>query len=349
MLINADAQILKKVTDAGTTVNEANNVMASTSGAITNAKNTFNTILGGGKSKEANIFVIAGIEYGNEDLELLKNDIKNTKGVKDVVTNFKDGTITIMVKCKINATGLWDKIPQSEKSKFKLVQSDEKSILLEYKVKEADQSNTGTAKKTPENSSFSANKSDLQSSSGNNSSQAEKNSLSPDISNKTSYFIQYDFKGKSVYLEREKLDKEACSASLGPTGKTLTVTFYDLKTKTGISFAIVDILEMIREKKYEFDSKKTNQEKATYENGTSTKQLNVVFQPGDDKRYQIQCSTDPVMNYQGSGYLTLTKFKPVKGSIVEGEFGFSFPVYKTKDGPAEIQQMNSGKFRIAIQ
>src|SRR5664279_4934338 len=80
----ANAQIIKKVTDVGNAVNATNNAVAITSGAVNNAKNALSTLMGGGKVTEANLFVIAGIEYGNEDLELLKNDIKNIKGVKDI-------------------------------------------------------------------------------------------------------------------------------------------------------------------------------------------------------------------------------------------------------------------------
>ena len=349
VFIHADAQILKSVTDAGNSVNATNNVLASTSSAVNNAKSTLGSILGGGKSKETNTFIISGIEYGNEDLELLKSDIKKIKGVKDIVTNFKDGTTAITIKSKDNATELLDKIPQSEKSKFKLVQSDERSVILEYKTENTESGAGSKEKVTSENVSPAINKSDVQPSPDKNTSTKDKNLKSASVNNsKGTYYVAYDFNGNTVHLESETLEKDVCSAVLGGVGKTLTVTFYNAETKTGIGFTIVDILNKIKAKKYEFDSEKTNKEKSTWENGTNTKQLNVVFQPGDDRRYQIQCTTDPTFQYQGSGYLNITKLNPVKGGIVEGEFHFSFPVYKIKDGPAEIQQVNSGKFRVAV-
>lgn len=349
MQVHTDAQVLKKVNNAGNTINTANNTVTSTTTAITNAKNTMKALLGGGKSKEANLIAIAGIEYGNPDLDLLKTAIKNVKGVKNVVSNYKDGTVTITIKSKDNTTEIWDKIPQADKSLFKIVQAEEKSIILEYKTATADQSNTATTKETADNIGFAVNKSDVVAV-DNKSSHPENSSSLPGIVNsKAAYFLHYDYNASTVHLENEKLEKDVCSAAMGGVGKTLKVTFYNVETKTGISFELVDILEKIKAKKYEFDSEKTNKQKSTWENGTNTKQLIVVFQPGDDHRYTIQCSTDPTFQYKGSGYLNITKLNPVKSGMIEGEFQFTFPVYKIKDGPAEIQTLKSGKFRVALQ
>ncbi len=350
MQVHTDAQVLKKVNSAGNTINEANNTVKGTTAAVTDAKASVKALLGGGKLKEANLFAIAGIEYGNEDLDLLKTAIKNVKGVKDVVINYKDGTVTLTIKSKDNATELWDKISHADKLLFRIAQADEKSIILEYKGKNNDHSTVNTENEIKDSVSFAVNRNNTASSPDKNPSQTGKSSVTPDSGNsKAPYFVHFDYNGNSVHLESQKLEKDVCSAVLGGVGKTLTITFYNADAKTGISFTIADILEKIKAKKYEFDSEKTNKEKATWENGTNTKQLNVVFQPGDNRRYQIQCSTDPTFQYQGSGYLNITKLNPNKGGMVEGEFHFSFPVYKTKDGPSEIQQLNSGKFRIAIQ
>ena len=347
--LNTNAQIIKKVTDVGNTINSANSTVTSTSGSITNAKNTLKTLLGGGKTKDANIFAIAGIEYENEDLELLKNAIKSVKNVKDVVTNYKDGTVTITIKSKSNATEIWDKIPQNQKLKFKLLQSDEKSVILEYKASSTNVTSINGAEEKTGNGSIAANKKTAQPASGNNSSQAVNNAATTDTSSsKAAYFLQYDFEDRHVNFESETLEKGTCSATIGATGKVLTVNLFNKESQTGISFELTDFYKLTASK-YEFDSEKTNKEKATYQNGTNMRQMHISFAPGDGKLYKIQCALDPVFNYQGSGYLNLIKIKPVKGGVVEGEFQFSFPVYKIKNGPAEIHQIKSGKFRIAIQ
>ena len=145
LLAGANAQVVSKVNSVKNSVNDASSTVSGTTSAITggaaslvSAKNALQGMFAG-KPKDSYFVAIAGIEDGNEDLDQLKHAIKNAKGVKEMATNFKDGTITIVIKGKSNASEIWDSLSKTDKQAFRIVQEDEKSILLEYKNKATDQ------------------------------------------------------------------------------------------------------------------------------------------------------------------------------------------------------------------
>ncbi|MBO9563687.1 MAG: hypothetical protein J7621_12975 [Niastella sp.] len=142
----ARAQIINKVNEAGNTVTAATNTISSTTQNINTAKSVINSLFGGkGKNTPTVAFAIGGIDYSDANLDNLKTAINKVKGVKKVITNYKDGTATIVVPYKGSVTELWDAVSAKEKQLFKLMLAQENTIVLEYQLKA---SNTSTTQAT---------------------------------------------------------------------------------------------------------------------------------------------------------------------------------------------------------
>ncbi|HXR83303.1 MAG TPA: hypothetical protein VN722_03260 [Hanamia sp.] len=98
--------------------------------AMSDAKTSFNTLFKG--HKDTTTIRISGIEYGDPNLSVLKDALKNMKGIKSVSTEFHSNTITLKVPFKGKPTDLWDQLPSNSKMPFKLIDATDNNITLKY-------------------------------------------------------------------------------------------------------------------------------------------------------------------------------------------------------------------------
>lgn len=99
--------------------------------AINDAKTSFSTLFKG--HKDTTTIIIAGIDYEDPGLALLKEDLKKVKGVKAVTVEYKSSTALIKVPYKGKPTVLWDEVDGSAKTPFKLVEAGYNDLVLKVK------------------------------------------------------------------------------------------------------------------------------------------------------------------------------------------------------------------------
>lgn len=99
--------------------------------AMKNLKTTMATVFGGARNQIT--IQITGIEYDDENLSLLKEEIKKIKGVKDMGTAYKAGTAKIALSFKGGTDELWQAIPKEARQSFKLTEATGNTIIAVYK------------------------------------------------------------------------------------------------------------------------------------------------------------------------------------------------------------------------
>jgi hypothetical protein len=77
--------------------------------------------------------MIQNIEYDDNNLSVLKDYLKKTKGVKAVLMQYKAATALVEVMFKGKSTELWDELPKESKEPFKLIEANDNNITLQYK------------------------------------------------------------------------------------------------------------------------------------------------------------------------------------------------------------------------
>lgn len=98
--------------------------------AMNDAKNSFNTLFK--THKDTTTIMISGIDYGDSNLSVLKDNLKKMKGIKSVITQFQSNTITLKVPFKGKSTDLWDKLSLYSKTPFKVIEATDNNIIVEY-------------------------------------------------------------------------------------------------------------------------------------------------------------------------------------------------------------------------
>jgi hypothetical protein len=78
---------------------------------------------------------VADIEYEDSNLSLLKDNLRSTKGVKNVSMNYKSGNAFFDIVFKGKASDLWDAQSGSLKQSFKLQEAGDKNLVLAYRGK----------------------------------------------------------------------------------------------------------------------------------------------------------------------------------------------------------------------
>jgi hypothetical protein len=78
--------------------------------------------------------MIPEIDYDNNSLTELKENLKKMRGVKSVVMHYNASTATIEVACKGKPTDVWDNVSTDVKTKFKLMEAGDNNIILKYKL-----------------------------------------------------------------------------------------------------------------------------------------------------------------------------------------------------------------------
>lgn len=99
--------------------------------ALNDVKTSFNTLF---KARRDTISImIQNIEYDDNNLSVLKEYLKKTKGVKAVLMQYKAATAMMEVMFKGKSTELWDELPRESKEPFKLIEANDNNITLQYK------------------------------------------------------------------------------------------------------------------------------------------------------------------------------------------------------------------------
>jgi hypothetical protein len=99
--------------------------------ALNDVKTSFNTLF---KARRDTISImIQNIEYDDNNLSVLKDYLKKTKGVKAVLMQYKAATALVEVMFKGKSTELWDELPKESKEPFKLIEANDNNITLQYK------------------------------------------------------------------------------------------------------------------------------------------------------------------------------------------------------------------------
>jgi hypothetical protein len=102
--------------------------------AFTNLKNALlsaNKLFTG--KADTMTLTILGVDYDNLSLSLLKENIQKMKIVKAVGMTYSSSTAILEIAYKGKPTDIWDSVPVDLRTKFKLTEAGESSILVKYK------------------------------------------------------------------------------------------------------------------------------------------------------------------------------------------------------------------------
>lgn len=99
--------------------------------AMNDLKSSFNSLFG--NKRDTISIYISNIEYDDNNLVILKDDLKKVKGVKAVNMQYKQSAAMLDISFKGKSAELWDKLPIEARSPFKLVEAGDYNITLLYK------------------------------------------------------------------------------------------------------------------------------------------------------------------------------------------------------------------------
>ncbi len=85
------------------------------------------------RKSDSMTIIIADIDYDNNHLTQLKEGIKKLKNVRSLVMRYSGTTATMEIMYKGKPTELWDNLPATTKSSFKISELGDKNIILNYK------------------------------------------------------------------------------------------------------------------------------------------------------------------------------------------------------------------------
>jgi hypothetical protein len=100
--------------------------------AMNDLKTSFNSLFG--NKRDTISIYISNIEYDDNNLAILKDDLKKIKGVKAVNMQYKQSAALLDISFKGKSADLWDKLPAEARSPFKLVEAGDYNITLQYKT-----------------------------------------------------------------------------------------------------------------------------------------------------------------------------------------------------------------------
>ncbi|WP_424494660.1 hypothetical protein [Salinimicrobium sp. GXAS 041] len=131
----AQAEDVKKANAEATEMNEQamalDTTIKTTQNTVNTLKNTFGGIFGSGKNKKETVIAFAGLQFGDEKLSLVFNELKEMKGVKDVSTKIDHGIVKMVVKSKKGVFEIWENFSPQVKEMFKMVQASDKNVLVQ--------------------------------------------------------------------------------------------------------------------------------------------------------------------------------------------------------------------------
>jgi len=100
--------------------------------AMNDLKTSFNSLFG--NKRDTISIYISNIEYDDNNLAILKEDLKKVKGVKAVNMQYRQSVALLDISFKGKSADLWDKLPTEARSPFKLVEAGDYNITLQYKT-----------------------------------------------------------------------------------------------------------------------------------------------------------------------------------------------------------------------
>lgn len=111
---------------------------ASQGNSIDSLKMAFNNIkslFGKKKGGDTITVLVSDIEYEDTNLALLKDNLRSTKGVKNLAMNYKSGNAIFDIIFKGKPSDLWDAQSINLKQSFKLQEAGDKNLVLAYHSK----------------------------------------------------------------------------------------------------------------------------------------------------------------------------------------------------------------------
>ena len=130
---NSMTKTANDVNATGSAVNSTADATVNSAKSIVNAKNAIGSLFKSKKSSNQIVIAIAGIEFEDENLTVLKDGISKAKGVKSASAEYKSGTATIEISYKGKPSELWQDVSKDAKKSFKLVEMGDDNIILEYR------------------------------------------------------------------------------------------------------------------------------------------------------------------------------------------------------------------------
>jgi len=127
----ASSSATKTKTTTGQKPASQGNSIDSLKMAINNIKSLFGKKKGG----DTISVLVSDIEYEDSNLELLKDNFRSTKGVKNVAMNYKSGNAIFDIIFKGKPSHLWDAQSSNLKQSFKLQEAGDKNLVLAYHAK----------------------------------------------------------------------------------------------------------------------------------------------------------------------------------------------------------------------
>jgi hypothetical protein len=102
---------------------------------LRNAINNIKSLFGKKKGGDTITVLVADIEYEDTNLALLKDNLRSTKGVKNLSMNYKSGNAVLDIVFKGKPSDLWDAQSGNLKQSFKLQEAGDKNLVLAYRTK----------------------------------------------------------------------------------------------------------------------------------------------------------------------------------------------------------------------
>lgn len=142
---NTGTKGIKEIENANKTIENANssikNTNQSVKSTVDNSKETIATIgslFGSKKNKENKkkkdivAITVQQVNYDTDQLNSLYNTLKKSKGVKNPIKKFSNGTALITVNYKETADMLWQNIPKQERKSFKMIEISDNNIIVQF-------------------------------------------------------------------------------------------------------------------------------------------------------------------------------------------------------------------------
>lgn len=126
----------KKTNETNEQVLELDTTLQDTRETLNNLGKTLGGIF---KNKNTVIIAISGIRFGDEKLTEIQENFRRVKGVKNVAKHLDNGTVSIQMKTKKGPSQVWEELPRELRSNFIVIEADEKTMLMQYRKKTAEQ------------------------------------------------------------------------------------------------------------------------------------------------------------------------------------------------------------------
>jgi hypothetical protein len=105
--------------------------------AVNDFKSSMNKLFGG--RKDTLSILVSNVDYDDQNLTSLKDEIRKVKGVKFIDMQYKGTIARINLSFKGKSTELWDQLPVDTRKPFRMIEAGDNVISVGYKLKTAGQ------------------------------------------------------------------------------------------------------------------------------------------------------------------------------------------------------------------